>query len=258
MVETLVYDRAGTGEPLVLLHPLGADRGVWDPVMERLGASHDVIAMDMPGFGDSPSLPADIEATPPALALPVAATLDSLGLERAHVAGISLGAWVGLEFAKTPPALSATALCPAGFWPRPLGPRPETSRAAALSLLRLGTPLLRTRRVLDLAVRGVTRYPDRVPDDAIRRLIRAYAGAPGFSRANAAMRSARFEGMHEIDVPVTLAWAEYDRLVRPPRVPPEGVRTIVLRDCGHLPTWDDPEAVCDAILSTVALAHAPA
>jgi pimeloyl-ACP methyl ester carboxylesterase len=257
-METLAYDRAGTGEPLVLLHPLGADRGVWEPVMDRLSASHDVIAMDMPGFGGSPQLPADVKATPAALSGPVALTLDELGIDRAHVAGISLGAWVGLEFAKTPRALSATALCPAGFWPRPLGPRPEASRAAALTVLRYGTPLLRTRRVLDLAVRGVTRYPERVPADAVRSLVRAYASAPGFARANAAMRSSVFEGMDEIDVPVTLAWAEYDRLVRPPVVPPEGVRTIVLRDCGHLPTWDDPEAVSDAILSTVALAHTPA
>ena len=193
-------------------------------------------------------------ATAAALAGPVAATLDSLGLGRAHVAGISLGGWVALEFAKTPRALSATALCPAGFWPRPLGPRPETGRRAALAVVRAGAPLLRTRRGRELALRGVTRYPSRVPAAAALRLVRAYAHAAGFSRANAAMRSSAFSGMDEIDVPVTLAWAEYDRLVRPPRNPPAGVRTTLLRDCGHVPTWDDPEAVAAAILATTALA----
>jgi pimeloyl-ACP methyl ester carboxylesterase len=254
--EPLHFDRAGSGEPLVLLHPLGADRGVWEPVIGLLCAQHDVIAMDMPGFGDSPELAPGLEATPAALAGPVAATLDSLGLGRAHVAGISLGAWVGLEFARTARALSATAICPAGFWSRPLGPRPETGRRAALAVVRAGAPLLRTRRGRELALRGVTRHPERVPADAARRLVRAYAHAPGFSRANAAMRSASFAGMEEIDVPVTLAWAEYDRLVRPPRRPPQGVRTILLPDCGHLPTWDDPGAVAAAILSTAALAQA--
>ena len=37
---------------LVLLHPLGADRHVWEPVLERLAAERDVIAVDLPGFGE--------------------------------------------------------------------------------------------------------------------------------------------------------------------------------------------------------------
>ena len=254
--DLLRFDRGGSGEPLVLLHPLGADRGVWEPVIGLLAEQHDVIAMDMAGFGESPELPPDVPATPAALAVPVAATLDSLGLDRAHVAGISLGGWVALEFAKTERALSATAICPAGFWPRPLGPRPENGRRAALAVVRAGAPLLRTRRGRELAMRGVTRHPERVPPDAVRRIVRAYAHAPGFSRANAEMRSSAFTGMDQIEVPVTLAWAEYDRLVRPPRQAPAGVRTTILRDCGHLPTWDDPAAVAAAILATTALAHA--
>ncbi len=254
-MQTLSYDRAGSGEPLVLLHPLGADRGVWDPVLDRLTAIHDVINMDMSGFGESPELPAEIEATPAALAGPVAATLDSLGVGAAHVAGISLGAWVSLEFAKTPRALSVTALCPAGFWGRPLGPRPEVGRRAALAVVQAGAPLLRTAKGRRLAIQGVIRHPERVPPDAVRRLVRAYAHAAGFPRANAAMRAGVFTGIDEISVPVTLAWAEYDRLVRPPRVAPPGARTVFLPDCGHIPTWDDPAAVADTILSTVAAAR---
>lgn len=255
-LDPLAFDRAGSGEALVLLHPLGADRGVWEPVLGLLAEQHDVISMDMPGFGESPALPPEVEPTAAALAAPVGVTLESLGIARAHVAGISLGGWAALEFAKDPRALSATGICPAGFWPRPLGPRPENGRRAALAVVRAGAPLLRTRRGRALAMRGVTRHPERVPAHAVRRLVRAYARSSGFSRANAAMRSSAFAGMDQIDVPVTLAWAEYDRLVRPPRQGPDGVRTVILRDCGHLPTWDDPGAVAGAILSTTALARA--
>ena len=46
--------RVGSGPPLVLLHPLGADRHVWDPVVERLRDRRELIGVDMPGFGDSP------------------------------------------------------------------------------------------------------------------------------------------------------------------------------------------------------------
>lgn len=240
----------------MLLHPLGGDRGVWAPVVERLTAVHDVISFDMPGFGGSPELPEEVEPTPAALAEAVGASLDLLGIDGAHLAGISLGGWAALELAKTPRALSVTAICPAGFWPRPLGPRPEHGRRAALAVVRGGAPLLRTARGRRLAIQGVIRHPERVPAADVRRLVRAYAYAPGFPRANAAMRAGVFDGTEEIDVPVTLAWGEYDRLVRPPRQPPAGVRSILLRDCGHVPTWDDPAAVAEAILSTTALAAA--
>src|SRR6266705_87904 len=45
---------AGRGEPLVLLHGLGSSARVWRPVMERLAAHFEVVALDFPGFGESP------------------------------------------------------------------------------------------------------------------------------------------------------------------------------------------------------------
>jgi pimeloyl-ACP methyl ester carboxylesterase len=56
LAPSLAYERRGLGPPLVLLHPLGADRHVWDPVLDRLARERDVIAPDLPGFGGSPSL----------------------------------------------------------------------------------------------------------------------------------------------------------------------------------------------------------
>ena len=72
--------------------------------------------------------------------------------------------------------------------------------------------------------------------------------SPGFEGANAAMRTAVFSGVDQIRVPVTLAWAELDRLVRRPRETAPGWRTLVLRGCGHIPTWDDPEQVARVLL----------
>ena len=51
----LAYDRRGSGPTLVLLHPLGADRHVWAPVIDRVAERRDVIALDLPGFGESPN-----------------------------------------------------------------------------------------------------------------------------------------------------------------------------------------------------------
>ena len=58
----------GAGEPLVLLHGLGSARAAWDPVIPALAERFDVIAVDLPGFGESAPLPAGVEPSPAALA----------------------------------------------------------------------------------------------------------------------------------------------------------------------------------------------
>ena len=252
----LSHDRAGSGVPLVLVHPLGADRGVWEPVIGDLADHHHAIAVDMPGFGESPELPVDVPATAAAIASCIEATLDSLGLDRAHVAGISLGGWVSLEFAKRERCLSVTALCPAGFWARPLGPRPEAARGTARALVPLLRPVLATEAGRRLLLQGSIAHPERVPAAAAYRLVHSYATAPGFVRANAEMRRTLFEGFDQIRVPITLAWAERDRLVSPPREVPANVFTApLLRDCGHVPTWDDPAQVAGVIIENTARAE---
>ena len=52
----LAHDRFGDGPPLLLIHGLGSHRKVWRLVLDRLAAERDVIAIDLPGFGDSAPL----------------------------------------------------------------------------------------------------------------------------------------------------------------------------------------------------------
>src|SRR5450755_4537940 len=113
----LSYDRAGRGEPLVLIHGIGSRRQVWEPVLDRLTAVREVVALDLPGFGDAPippppGAPAGIES----LTRLVSEFLDGQGLECPHVAGNSLGGWISLELAKRGRARSVTALSPGGFY----------------------------------------------------------------------------------------------------------------------------------------------
>lgn len=243
----LAHARVGAGEPLLLVHPLGADRHVWDPVLESLAADHDCVAVDMPGFGDSPELPAEVRATPAAIAATVVDLLDGLGIDSAHVAGISLGGWVALELGKTGRARSVTAICAAGLWRRPLGPRRNSARHAARALLPVLPLAVQSKRLRTLAFTGTMVRPAEVTRTQALRRIRAYARAPGFDRANDEMRAAVFTGFDEIPAPVTLAWGEHDRLVRPPSTPPPVTRTVLLTGCGHVPTWDDPAQVAALI-----------
>ena len=245
----LHHIRAGTGEPIILLHPLGAELVVWEPVVDRLAAEREVIALDMPGFGRSAPLAGGASPTPQALAAAVGRFLDGIGIVTAHVVGNSLGGWVALELAKAGRARSVAALCSAGFWSRPLGPRRDSgTRALGRALLPALAALARTRRGRRALLRGTVGHPERVPAAAAARLVRAYLTAPGFEAANAAMRGAVFSGAERIAVNVTLAWGELDHRVRPPRATPSGWRTELLRGCGHIPTWDSPDQVASLVL----------
>src|SRR5919112_3156715 len=114
----LAYDRTGRGEPLVLLHGQGFSRRVWDPVIDMLTADRDVIAVDLPGHGESPRQPKGTGSAPHDLAVAVAELLDELDLSTVHVAGNSSGGWVALELGRLQRARTVTALDPAGLWRR--------------------------------------------------------------------------------------------------------------------------------------------
>jgi pimeloyl-ACP methyl ester carboxylesterase len=108
---------------------------------------------------------------------------------------------------------------------------------------------VRSPRARALALAGTVAHPERVPPAAAAHLVRAYATAPGFDAVNDAMRAGRFVHLAELRVPVTLAWPEHDRLVGRPRALPPTVRSVTLRGCGHLPTWDDPAQVAELLLA---------
>lgn len=249
---SLAYDRVGSGPPLVLLHPLGADRRVWDPVLERLARERDVIAPDLPGFGESASLVLDGDddtPTPARLAAAVRAFVeDELGIRDWHVAGNSLGGWVALALALDGAVASVTAIAPAGLWARPLGPKPSVARRAARVAAPIAGLATRNAALRRLILAGSVGHPERVPPAAAAHLVRAYAHGPDFVAVNAAMRAGRFSGLAAIDVPVTLAWPQLDRLVGRPHELPPNVRNVTLADCGHIPTWDDPGAVATLLL----------
>jgi pimeloyl-ACP methyl ester carboxylesterase len=103
----LNHHRAGSGDPLVLMHGIGSHWQVWEPVLPMLTARHDVIAVDLPGFGDSPMPP---PGTPPgidSLCDLVLGFLADLGIERPHVAGNSLGGGRPAPRAPSPPPASS-------------------------------------------------------------------------------------------------------------------------------------------------------
>lgn len=223
-----------------------------------LAARFDVIAVDLPGFGRSPALPEDPPPTPRRLAAALAGLLDALALDRVAVAGNSLGGWAALELARLGRASSVCAIAPAGFWREPLPPKPFVAHHAGRALRPLVGPALRgSERLRHGVLAGVVGDPARVPPADAVRIVRAYADGPGFVAVNRAMRAAEpLRDRDGIDAPVTIAWCERDRLVRPPRHMPFAVEhEVVLPGCGHVPMWDDPAAITELV--TAAAARTP-
>ena len=253
----LAFTRCGAGEPLVLVHALGLSRRTWDPVIPELATRFDVVAVDMPGFGESPPLNVDGEPTPAALATAVAELLDELGITAPHVVGSSLGGWVALELASIAPVASLTLLSPAGLW------RSRTPRYALVSLrssrwlARRATRLLlrlvgsRPGRVLVL---GQTHgRPIRLTAEYARSTVSSLATCPGFDAVLRATAGHRVEGFTSLDVPVTIAFGSRDVLLLPGQSRrldqlPSGTRVESLPGCGHIPIADDPDAVAALVI----------
>ncbi|MFF6996543.1 alpha/beta fold hydrolase [Streptomyces sp. NPDC008313] len=254
---TMSYARVGTGEPLLLLHGIGHHRQAWDPVVGILAAEHDVIAVDLPGFGASPALPGglrhDLATVVPALH----ALCETLGVERPHVAGNSLGGLLALELGREKLVRSVTALSPAGFWS-------QAERRYAFGLLsamrhaarRMPPPLVE-RLSLTPAGRAVltsTIYarPGRRSPEAVVAETAALAGATGFAETLRAGVDVRFTD-DVPGLPVTVAWGTRDRIllrrqgVRAKQIIPRA-RLVRLPGCGHVPMNDDPALVARVIL----------
>ncbi len=258
---SLVYERRGTGEPLVLIHGTGSQRQMWDPVLERVAAHRDVIAPDLPGFGETPPLPGEPAVTPERYAETVAALLDDLGVERAHVAGNSLGGGIALVLGASGRALSATALSPIGFWtPREAefcrGSMVFASTAARVlepvGPLFLGNPVGRTLFAAQLIAK-----PWRVSAADMLGATRNLGRSPGLRACIDGYRRWRFVPAGPLPCPTTIAWAQHDRLLLPrqadrARRAVPGARHVTLHGCGHVPTWDDPEQVARVLLEASA------
>jgi len=244
-------------EPLLLIHGLGASGTVWDPVLPLLEGEREVVVLDMPGFGTASPLPDGVEPTAANLGAALHAACVDRGIERPHVAGNSLGGWVGLEMGRAGWAASVTAISPAGLWRAPLGQRPgRDARALGRRLRPLVAaatlvPPVRRRMLSTFAA-----HPERIPAAAGRELVLGWIDANGYDGANRAMRTHIFEpdGYPE-EVPVTIAWGEHDHLVGPPKPArrPAGTRFLVLPDVGHTPMWDDPGLVARTLLEGSAI-----
>ena len=198
------------------------------------------------------------------------ALMSARGIERAHVAGNSLGGWLALELARRGFARSVVALSPAGGWTTPADyrkvARPFRIFFALMPLiLFLSTLFLGFAWVRRALGRQTMEHGDRVPESDFRESLRAMANTrilPGLLRSM---------GLHGAmtpipasDTPIRIAWSErdrdipFDRYGQPMLDRVAGVQATTVGGAGHVPMYDAPEQVAAQILEVTTAAEATA
>ena len=145
----LVYEAAGAGETIVLLHGHSFDRRMWDRQFAELAKTYRVVRYDLRGYGLS-DLP--VEGRSFSHAEDLVAVLDQLGVARAHVVGLSLGAYVVADMlALHPDRLLSATMASGGIYDGPGSGSAPTGEALASRLAEIeqtraqGIDALKTR-----------------------------------------------------------------------------------------------------------------
>jgi pimeloyl-ACP methyl ester carboxylesterase len=254
--------RAGSGEPLLLLHGFTGAWMHWRPLLGQLSERYEVIAPSLAGHDGGrpypPSSPMNFAGSTDALE----GHLDELGVDTAHLVGNSMGGALALELAKRGRARTVVALAPAGGWTPGDGEARRLARFFARQMRvaravegRIARIVARPR-LRRMALRDIMRRGDLVPASDAVRMTQAALACTVAERAIEALRADRdltLGDLDRIDCPVLLATPQFDRVLPPERHAPRlrreipGVESLILKDCGHVPMWDDTALVLRTI-----------
>lgn len=245
------------GPRLLAVHGFGSQKLMWQPVMDGLAAVFDLVIVDLPGFGESPAMPDDLPVDARGFSDVLVALTKQLGWSDFHVVGNSLGGWIALELAAMGAVQSATALCPAGLWPR----TPPLNARLPLILGHHGARLLDSRMALmekplvkRLALGALFGKPDNVPAEHAMLHARGLGQCEGYDRTRHALNAHRFIEGRGITVPLTVVLAPRDPLIVRRQSDlsslPTHARFESPKGWGHVPTYDDPEGVVRLVRET--------
>jgi 3-oxoadipate enol-lactonase len=252
----LAYDDAGSGDCVVLIHGHPFDRTLWQPQVAALRGDFRVVAPDLRGFGHSPVT--EHLVTMRQFAADIEELLQTLGIERAAVVGLSMGGLVTMELAASQPerywaiGLVATTMEP----PTPAERAARRERADAVE--RDGMQVL-----LDYMHTGV--YGPDCPQSVRARVDAMMSAAPPAGAAAALRGRAERPDYRTLlaglDIPALVCagsadpWSDQEvtaeiiaHLKRPEQIMIDGV--------GHLPNLEAQDEFNDALRAFLH-AHAP-
>jgi pimeloyl-ACP methyl ester carboxylesterase len=245
------YIEMGEGPPLVFVHGLA---GCWQNWLENIphfARSHRVIAIDLPGFGDS-ELPHE-EISMPGYGRLVDAFLGEIDVERASIVGNSMGGFIAAEVTVSHPErvdklalVSAAGVMTVRTAELVLAKRlARFFNAGSARVLARRQSLVRRRGLRKLMLNGIVRHPDLLQPELVYE-IASGGGKPGFLDAFKAILDYDFrDRLPEIERPTLIVWGRNDRIVpvggayRYEQLIP-GSRRVIFEDTGHVPMIERP------------------
>ena len=255
-IDTFYLD-AGEGPTVVLLHGLGASNASMLPTLYDMARDHRVIALDLPGFGESSKPIRAYHAG--FFAKWLVAVLDALGIERAHLVGNSMGGRIAIEAAlRFPGRVDRLALlAPAvafrklrQFVPIVRVLRPE------LGAVPLPLPRMTVTRSIERLFARKSRIRDAWFQAAADEFLRVFATARGrvafFSAAREIYLDEPFgergfwDRLVTLQRPALFLWGDSDVMVphgfaRHVESAVPNARSVILEDCGHVPQFENPD-----------------
>jgi pimeloyl-ACP methyl ester carboxylesterase len=250
---------AGSGDPVLCLHGLGGTKASFLPTVAALAPGYRVIAADLPGFGESDK-PIAAAYDAPYFAAAALALLDSLGIERAHLVGNSMGGRVAIEAGLRDPGRidRLVLLSPALAWLRDR----RWKWLLQLPLPKLGLVQPTPRPVVEAIVRRlVPGGGDGWAAAGVDEFMRSYLTPRGRAAFYAAAANIYLDEPHgeqglwtrlaELSPQTMFVWGRHDALV-PIAFMRHVERTLpaarhVELDCGHVPQVERPRETHAAI-----------
>jgi 3-oxoadipate enol-lactonase len=249
----LHYERAGEGEPLLLIQGMSATRMAWGrPFLDQLERSFDCIAFDNRGMGNSGH--AELPFTTADLAADTVGLLDALDLDTAHVVGISMGGMIAQELALAHPERIRTLTIGASYCGGP-----EGTLMAPEDLQMLGTAYASgEREQVFRAMWEINLSPDfRAEDSRFAAFAEMGSALPApqpvvLQQMRACAAHDTHERLGQISLPTLVIHGDVDRLLgydngREIASLIPSARLETLTGVGHMFWWEQPERCAELI-----------
>lgn len=253
-----VYLEGGEGEKVLLVHGFGADKYSWAPMLLGLSDSYRLVVPDLPGFGESTwvasaSYGAEIQAKR------LRGFVETLGLKRFHLAGISMGGYIAGYYASLyPESVKSLALMDAaGVESRVPSEALKLYREKGKNVL-----LYKTRQgfeeFLSLLFYDPPWMPSSFEDYMVRKQRNRYDAyhkiLQDIMKGGAALLEDR---LGRIEAETLIIWGSNDQIIHVSSVDKfesgiQSTQTVVLDKCGHIPYMERPEKTIQVYRSFLA------
>ncbi|MFE6925004.1 alpha/beta fold hydrolase [Nocardia sp. NPDC057663] len=250
----------GSGDPVLLLHGFMLSPHCWEQVARRMSANCEVYAPAFAGHWGGPKVEGwllDVYA----LADQIEDQLDALGWSTCHIAGNSLGGWVGLELARRGRARTLTTVAAAGGWASPSlsQVRIGLKFATMIPFVEIGKLLggvaINNALIQHVAAFLLSKNTSAVSRHDLATVITAVLHCDAMiPLILGSLHAPGMDDLGELTTPVRMLLAEYDRIIpnrvyatRYLRELPESADRILVHGVGHVPMLEAPDRIATLI-----------